>query len=93
MRKQARSAESSRTLPARLSRAPKSPRLSNLDLSLFKTFIREGLRLQARGEFFNAFNSPMFGQPNPGFGSGNFGRITSQTNDPRQVQLALRLIF
>lgn len=72
----------------------RGPRLSNLDLSLFKTFfIKEGLRLQARGEFFNAFNSPMFGLPNTAFGGANFGRITSQENDPRQVQLALKLIF
>jgi len=72
----------------------RGPRLSNIDLSLFKTFpIRENLRLQARGEFFNAFNSPMFGLPNTAFGGANFGRITSQANDPRQVQLALKLIF
>lgn len=63
-------------------------------MSLFKTFfITDGLRLQARGELFNAFNSPMFGLPNTTFGNRNFGRITSQQNDPRQVQVALRLMF
>jgi hypothetical protein len=72
----------------------RGPRFSNVDLSLFKTFfIKERFRLQARGEFFNAFNSPMFGLPNTSFGNRNFGRITSQQNDPRQVQLALRLMF
>lgn len=27
------------------------------------------------------------------FGNRNFGRITSQQNDPRSVQFALRLVF
>jgi hypothetical protein len=35
----------------------------------------------------------MFGLPNTAFGDRNFGRITSQNNDPRQVQLGLRLVF
>jgi hypothetical protein len=35
----------------------------------------------------------MFGQPNTSFGSANFGTITSQVNNPRQIQLALRLSF
>ena len=72
----------------------RGPRFSNIDLSLFKTFdINERFRLQVRGEFFNTFNSPMFGLPNTMFGNRNFGRVTSQQNDPRQVQLALRLMF
>jgi hypothetical protein len=42
---------------------------------------------------FNAKNTPIFGLPNGGFGGGNFGIISSQSNRPRQVQLALRLYF
>jgi len=72
----------------------RGPRFSNLDLSFVKTFrVREGVRLQFRGELFNAFNMPIFGLPNQSYGSRNFGMITSQQNDPRQVQLALRLTF
>ena len=72
----------------------RGPRFSNLDLSFVKTFrVKENLRLQFRGELFNAFNMPMFGLPNQSFGARNFGMITSQQNDPRQVQLALRLTF
>jgi hypothetical protein len=42
-----------------------SPGLRNLDFSLFKNFvIRENFRLQFRSEFFNALNTPYFGQPN-----------------------------
>ena len=43
--------------------------------------------------WFNSTNTPIFGLPNTGFGSAAFGTISSQQNDPRQVQLALRLHF
>jgi hypothetical protein len=79
----------SRTLPD-----ARGPRLTRLDLSVFKIFaLSEQLRLQFRAEMFNALNSPMFGLPNGAFGTANFGVITSQANQPRQVQLALRIYF
>ena len=72
----------------------RGPRLSNLNLSLLKTFaIAEKLNLQFRAEAFNLTNSPMFGMPNQSFGSAAFGTITGTQNNPRQVQLALRLYF
>lgn len=41
------------------------PSFRNLDFSIFKHFtIREGARVQLRGEFFNLFNSPNFAPPN-----------------------------
>ncbi len=66
-----------------------------VDLSLFKTFpIRESLALQFRAEAFNLLNTPWFGGPNTTLGSANFGVVSpSQANDPRNVQLALRLQF
>jgi hypothetical protein len=79
----------SRTLPD-----VRGPRLSNLDLSVFKIFtLTEEVRLQFRAESFNVTNSPMFGLPNGAFGGATFGVITGQANRPRQVQLALRLYF
>ncbi len=72
----------------------RGPRTSNLDLSLFKTFrIGEATHLQFRAEMFNAANTPIFDLPNQAFGSVAFGTITSQRNDPRQVQFGLRLFF
>lgn len=79
----------SRTLPD-----ARGPRSGNMDLSIFKIFkLREALRLQFRAEMFNVTNTPVFGLPNGAFGGGNFGIISSQSNRPRQVQLALRLYF
>lgn len=70
------------------------PRTTNLDVSLFKKFnLTEAVRMQLRGEAFNITNSPMFGLPGTVLGTANFGVITSQSNSPRQIQVALRLDF
>ena len=53
--------------------------------------LREGARLQVRAETINAFNHPKFGNPNTTFESPQFGQITSQLNQPRQVQLGMKL--
>ncbi len=64
------------------------------DLSIIKVFpIRESMRLQVRGEFLNAFNHAQFNDPDRTPTSSNFGKSTSQNNLPRNVQIALRLIF
>lgn len=66
-----------------------------LDFSVFKAFaIREDVRLQFRAESFNAFNTPLFDAPNTTAGSAAFGVVSpSQANDPRNIQLALKLLF
>ena len=70
------------------------PGRANLDLSLFKNFRPlERLTAQFRAESFNVFNHPQFGQPNAAIGSGSVATITSTVGNPRQMQLALRLIF
>lgn len=58
-----------------------------------KTAIREHINLTFRAEFFNAFNRVVFGAPVGNVSAGNFGRVSSQSNTPRQGQLALRLDF
>jgi hypothetical protein len=72
-----------------------------VDLSIFKTFtITEKVRLQLRGEAFNAPNHVNLGTPNGSFGAGPsgtnnndaFGRITT-ARDPRLMQIGLKLIF
>jgi hypothetical protein len=50
--------------------------------------------MQFRANAYNLANTPQFGAPNISFGSANFGLITlSQVNDPRIVELALKLSF
>ncbi len=78
----------SRTLPMR------GPGQANTDLSMFKTFnIKERVQAQFRCEALNAFNTPLFYGPNTSFGSASFGKITSQANFSRQLQLAIRASF
>lgn len=68
--------------------------IANYDLSLFKTWkIRELMRAQFRVEAFNAFNRVQFNAPGTTAGTTSFGVITSQYNVPRQLQLALKLLF
>lgn len=69
--------------------------INNLDASLFKIFsLTEKFRLQFRAEAFNSLNRVRFGSPNTTVTAGaNFGRITTQANDPRQMQFGLKLIW
>ncbi len=69
--------------------------INNLDASIFKIFsITEKIRLQFRGEAFNSLNRVRFGNPNTTVTAGaNFGRVTTQSNDPRQMQFGLKLIW
>jgi hypothetical protein len=69
--------------------------INNLDFSVFKQFqLLEKLKLQFRAEAFNALNRVRFGSPNTTVTAGaNFGRVTTQSNDPRQMQFGLKLIW
>ena len=51
------------------------------------------MRLQLRGEFFNALNHAQFGQPNTAPLSPTFGLITNTRQRPREVQIWPRLQF
>lgn len=71
------------------------PKVPNADVSLFKAFrVREGLRLQIRAEAFNMTNSPQLGSPSTSLTSTTAGQIGfTQSNDPRNVQMAAKLLF
>ena len=72
----------------------RSPGLANWDFSAFKSFpITERASVQFRAEFFNIFNRVQFGYPGQTQGQSSFGVITSQLNNPRLVQFALRASF
>jgi hypothetical protein len=72
----------------------RNPGLRNLDVSLFKQFaVTERAKAVLRGEAFNVFNTPAFSGPDTGVSSATFGVITSQANSPRQLQVALKILF
>jgi hypothetical protein len=79
----------SRTMPD-----ARSHGIANYDFTIFKnTQLSEGVGLQFRTEVFNLFNRVRFGYPGTALGTPQFGVISGQFNDPRLVQLALRLLF
>lgn len=77
-------------------RAWHGPGLEDEDISLFKQFpVTEGTKIEARFEFFNAFNHPSFGNPaaNISTSGSNFGKVSSTTVGPRIIQIAIKYYF
>ncbi len=71
--------------------------INNFDVSVVKrTEFAERYRLEFRAEIFNLFNRVRFGNPNQTVTTDavpTTGRVTSQANNPRLVQLSLRVNF
>jgi hypothetical protein len=73
--------------------------INNWDIAIYKTtnFGPDNrLGLQFRTEFFNAFNRVQFGPPNTACCASNnssFGFVSSQLNNPRLIQFALKFLF
>ena len=66
----------------------------SFDVTLAKQFrFSESQGLELRVEFFNLPNHVNFGLPQERMNRGNFNRITRQSTNPRQIQLALRYSF
>ena len=56
--------------------------------------IAEGKQLELHGDFFNVTNTANFSNPNNFNGPGaNFGVITGLRGEPREIQVAARLVF
>lgn len=82
-----------RTAPLRYS-GLRAPIYNNWDASLIKnTRIREWLNVQFRAEAFNVLNHPSFAAPDTAVTSQAFGTITAENSNPRQLQLAVRLVW
>jgi hypothetical protein len=63
-------------------------------VSLAKTFpVTENVRVDLRGEAFNLLNRTVFGSPQANLNSNAFGQIVSQANNPRQLQVALKVYW
>jgi hypothetical protein len=76
------------------------PGFADIDCAVSKeTKITERVGLQFRGEAFNLFNHPNFGQPQNNLAVSTFGQITAtrtvrgDLGSSRQIQLALKLLF
>jgi hypothetical protein len=88
---------------ARVDSSLRAAGINNWDFALFKTTTfgpENKLGIQFRTEFFNTFNRVQFGFPGTGFngtptGAGNngFGVVTTQANNPRLIQFALKFLF
>ena len=53
----------------------------------------ERFNLEFRAEAFNLTNTPVFNAPGTTINGSNFGVVTGQSNPPRNMQLALKLVF
>ena len=75
----------------------RGPGFTNYDMSIFRSFVmREGMRLELRGEAYNLANSADFANPSvTNINAGNFGQSTAILPGlgARTIQLALRLVF
>ena len=72
----------------------RGPGIDNTDLSMSKNFrIKESIRAQLRFESFNTFNRVQFANPATQDGATSFGVITTQQNQPRKLQAAVKIIF
>jgi hypothetical protein len=68
--------------------------MNNFNVNVSKSFvIHENVKIQFRGESANLCNRPLFEAPSQTVTASTFGYITSTTNVPRAVQIALRLTF
>ena len=72
------------------------PDFVNTDFSIIKQFTlstERNMGLNFRAEFFNLFNHPQFGAPIADINQQAFGAVNSTVNNPRLIQLALKLSF
>ncbi|WP_188758982.1 TonB-dependent receptor [Edaphobacter acidisoli] len=68
----------------------------DVDISLRRSFalhLSEASRLSLQADMYNVTNHTQFGGIGTTFGSSNFGQVSNQTNQSRDVQLSGRLEF
>ncbi|MGA3011868.1 MAG: carboxypeptidase-like regulatory domain-containing protein [Terracidiphilus sp.] len=71
------------------------PDFVNTDFSLIKKIAlpRKDMGLDFRAEFFNLFNHTQYGMPVNDINAAGFGAVNSTVNNPRLIQLALKLSY
>jgi len=72
----------------------RSPFLKLWDISIVKQVPLSGrMRAQFNIEFLNAFNVVVFNDANTDPTNADFGKVTSQNNLPRDIQLAAKIVW
>jgi hypothetical protein len=71
----------------------RNPSSANQDLSVRRDFRVSSTTLGLGFDIFNLFNNVVFGGIQTNITNANFGRVSSQANTPRVVQIKLRLEF
>jgi hypothetical protein len=80
--------------PRTLAHDLRNPNYFNQDLTVQRDFRIVGrVRMTLGVEVFNLFNTVVFGGINTNITNANFGRVSSQTNQPRVAQFKLRVEF
>jgi hypothetical protein len=81
-----------RTLPQRWD-GFRGPTYTNLDMSFVKGFEMGRARAQFHIELYNALNDVFYNNPDLNPNNSNFGKVTSQNNLPRNIQVAMKIVF
>jgi hypothetical protein len=88
-----RLANNVRYFPSRID-GIRSPFLKLWDISIVKRFELPGhVQAQFNAEFLNALNVVVFNDANTDPTNAAFGKVTSQNNLPRDIQLAFKIVF
>jgi hypothetical protein len=88
-----RLANNVRYFPSRID-GIRSPFLNLWDISLVKQVpIGRRVRAQVNIEFLNALNRTVFNDANTDPTNANFGKVTSQNNLPRDIQIGMKIVF
>ena len=81
--------------PQRMSTIREAP-TKNLDLGIGKVFGAERIHAELRGDFLNAFNHPIYGGAwniEENLYASNFGEVYGTRNDPRNIQVSLKITY
>ena len=64
-------------------------------LNVIGTVLIVAMAIAVNADVFgrNAFNHPIFSNPNTDPTNADFGKVTSQANLPRDIQLAAKIVF
>jgi hypothetical protein len=88
-----RLANNLRYFPSRID-GIRSPFLNLWDVSIVKQVpLSNRVRAQFNVEFLNAFNKVVFNDANTDPTNADFGKVTSQNNLPRDIQLAFKIVW